>query len=144
MKDELYAIISVDNPLSEQAQVTMEELKDQELIISNNLMSIHDIVEAGFDRYGLRPRIAYELNNPPLTEQLLEENRGIAFMPGLEVDPLPLNRPDCYRRVPVAEHPFPLFPWNFKAPGTIPAPGSGAAGAVSGGLVFRFRPLRSG
>ena len=122
VEDELYAVISVDNPLSEQAQVTMEELKDQELIISNNLMSIHDIVETGFDRYGLRPRIAYELNNPPLTEQLLEENRGIAFMPGLEVDPLPLNRPDCYRRVPVAEHPFPYSLGILKLRGRFQRP----------------------
>lgn len=75
--------------------------------ISSTKFSWTTLVEEGFSRYGMRPKIAYELNNPPLTQQLLEENRGIAFVPGLEVEPLPEARAKSRRRIPVEGHPFP-------------------------------------
>ncbi len=106
VEDELFAVISPENSLWQQDCITMEQLRDQPLIISNNLLSIHDVVEEGFSRYGMNPKIAYELNNPPLTQQLLEENRGIAFVPGLEVEPLPWDTFPGHRRIPVEGHPF--------------------------------------
>ena len=130
VEDELFAVIPRENPLWHRDSITMEQLRDQPLIISNNLLSIHDVVEEGFSRYGMRPKIAYELNNPPLTQQLLEENRGIAFVPGLEVEPLPDSRGGAS---------LSLQSWDSKAPGSVPAPGGGAAGAVFAGLVRRSR-----
>ncbi len=68
-------------------------------------------MEEGFSRYGMRPKIAYELNNPPLTQQLLEENRGIAFVPGLEVEPLPEARAKSRRRR-LGQKAAAGFPWR--------------------------------
>lgn len=122
VEDELFAVIPRENPLWHQDSITMEQLRDQPLIISNNLLSIHDVVEEGFSRYGLRPKIAYELNNPPLTQQLLEENRGIAFVPGLEVEPLPEDRAQPHRRIPVEGHPFPYSLGILKLRGRFQRP----------------------
>lgn len=105
-QDELFAIIPPGNPLSLKEEVTIWDLRDQPLIISNTLLSIHDVVTEGFAKYGLRPNIAYELNNPPLTDQLLRDNRGIAFSPGMKVEQLPPERSVARRLVPVREGPF--------------------------------------
>lgn len=121
-EDELFAVIPRENPLWHQDSITMEQLRDQPLIISNNLLSIHDVVVEGFSRYGMRPKIAYELNNPPLTQQLLEENRGIAFVPGLEVEPLPEDRAQPHRRIPVAGQPFPYSLGILKLRGRFQRP----------------------
>lgn len=104
VQDELCVMVSDQHPFASRQELTMEDLKDQPLIISNNLLSIHDIIVDGFAAQGLRPDIAYELNNPPLTEQLLRENRGIAFMPCLHTDPLP--GASEFIRIPIAGHPF--------------------------------------
>lgn len=122
VEDELFAVIPRENPLWHRDSITMEQLRDQPLIISNNLLSIHDVVEEGFSRYGMRPKIAYELNNPPLTQQLLEENRGIAFVPGLEVEPLPEARAQSRRRIPVEGHPFPYSLGILKLRGRFQRP----------------------
>lgn len=106
VKDELYILTSPDHPFRNREYVTMEDLRQEKLIVSNNLLTIHDIVVEGFARYGISPQIAYELNNPPLTEQLLRENRGIAFSPGVRTDPMPEDQVSLYRRIPVAGHPF--------------------------------------
>ena len=70
----------------------------------------------------MRPKIAYELNNPPLTQQLLEENRGIAFVSGLEVEPLPEARAKSRRRIPVEGHPFPYSHGILKLRGRFQRP----------------------
>lgn len=106
VRDELHVMLSSEHPLSRASSITIEDLKDQPLIISNNLLGVHEIVVEGFARHGLIPRIAYELNNPPLIEQLLKENRGVAFVPGLRLDPMPFGNTEFQRRVPVEDHLF--------------------------------------
>lgn len=90
--------------------------------ISSTKFSWTTLVEEGFSRYGMRPKIAYELNNPPLTQQLLEENRGIAFVSGLEVEPLPEARAKSRRRIPVERHPFPYSLGILKLRGRFQRP----------------------
>lgn len=90
--------------------------------ISSTKFSWTTLVEEGFSRYGMRPKIAYELNNPPLTQQLLEENRGITFVPGLEVEPLPEARAKSRRRIPVEGHPFPYSLGILKLRGRFQRP----------------------
>lgn len=106
VRDELYAAFSIDHPLSRVSSVTLEELSAQPLIINNSLLSIHDIVMEGMAQHGLRPKIAYELNNPPLLEQLLRENRGVSFVPGLKQEPMPDSQLETRRLVPVEGCPF--------------------------------------
>lgn len=105
LRDELYVVTSPEHPFSQRDSITLEELSQESLIINNNLLSVHDIIVGAFEQHGLRPRIAYELNNPPLTEQLLQENRGIAFVPGMPVEQRsPANAQR--KMIPVEEHPF--------------------------------------
>lgn len=106
IQDELYILAAPEHPFYTRDQVTMEELREQPLIISNYILTIHDIVVEGFAKYGMIPRIAYELNNPLLTNQLILENRGVAFVPGIRTDPVPDNQVSPHRLIPVAGHPF--------------------------------------
>lgn len=122
IQDELYAVIPEANALAGRDSVTIEDLQRQNLIISNNLLSIHDIVMEGFARYGLQPNIAYELNNPPLTEQLLEENRGIAFVPGMRVEQRPQESAVKRRMVPIEGHPFPFSLGILRLRGHVQRP----------------------
>ena len=88
-KDELYVIAAPEHPFSRRASISFGELAGQSLIINNNLLSIHNIITEAFGKMGVRPKISYELNNPPLTELLLMDNRGIAFVPGLPTEQKP-------------------------------------------------------
>lgn len=106
LQDELYVVASPQHRFYGRDSVTIGELQEESLIISNQLLTIHDIVVEGFAKYGLTPNIAYELNNPPLTEQLLRENRGLAFVPGVKVDPMPLDRAETRRLIAVEGSPF--------------------------------------
>lgn len=106
LQDELYVVAAPSHRFFGRDSVTMEELGQEPLIISNQLLTIHNIVTEGFAKYGLSPNIAYELNNPPLTEQLLQENRGLCFVPGVKVDPMPMGDVEPRRLIPVEGHPF--------------------------------------
>lgn len=106
VQDELYVIVSPQHPFHRRESISIHELENMPLIVSNNMLSIHDILSDGFARHGLTPFIAYELNNPPLTEQLIMENRGVAFSVGLKADPLPGHGTPPLRLIPVKEHPF--------------------------------------
>ena len=106
VQDELYVVAPPEHPFQQRESISIHDLDHVPLIISNNLLSIHDIVTGGFARHGLAPHIAYELNNPPLTEQLIDEGRGITFSPGLKTDPMPQRRALPWRLIPVKEHPF--------------------------------------
>lgn len=106
LRDELYVVASPQHRFYGRESITMAELQDEPLIVSNNLLTIHDIVVEGFAQFGMSPNIAYELNNPPLTEQLLRENRGLAFVPGVKVDPMPLDRAEVRDLIAVEDHPF--------------------------------------
>ena len=89
VKDELYVITAPQHPFSGRESISFRELATENLIINNNLLSTHNIVTEAYGHFGLKPKIAYELNNPPLTELLLQENRGIAFVPGLPTEQKP-------------------------------------------------------
>lgn len=106
IQDELYVIVSPQHPFHRRDSISIHELDNVPLIVSNNILSVDDILSDGFSRYGLTPYIAYELNNPPLTEQLIQENRGVSFSAGLKVDPMPHRKPYAWRLIPVREHPF--------------------------------------
>ena len=52
----------------------------------------------------------------------MEENRGIAFVPGPEVEPLPEDRAQPHRRIPVEGHPFPYSLGILKLRGRFQRP----------------------
>ena len=104
-KDELYIIVSPNHPFSRRDFVTIHELAAEPLIINNSMLCIHDIVSETFEQMGIRPNIAYELTNDPLTELLLSDNQGVVFVPGLPVDLIP-GMVSSLRRIPIKDHPF--------------------------------------
>ncbi len=106
LQDQLYVVASPQHPFYNRDSITMEELRQEPLIISNQLLTIHDIVLEGFAKFGMYPNVAYELNNPPLTEQLLRENRGLCFVPGVKVDPMPIDEIETQHLIAVEGHPF--------------------------------------
>jgi DNA-binding transcriptional LysR family regulator len=125
LQDELYVVVPEGHRLHDRAEITLEELWEEPLIISNTLLTIHDIVVEGFAKHGLRPHIAYELNNPPLTEQLLEEHRGLTFSPGVKVEPAPEEADHPRRRIPVKGHPFTYELGILKLRGHVQRPVAG-------------------
>lgn len=104
VRDELFVTVSPRHHFYNRESVSIFELQHESLIVSNNLLTTHGIIEEGFAHYGLIPKIDYELNNPPLTEKLVDDCRGISFVPGLRADPMPGN--STRRLIPVVEHPF--------------------------------------
>lgn len=106
LQDQLYVVASPKHPFYGRTSITMEELQHEPLIVSNQLLTIHDIVIEGFAKFGMSPNVAYELNNPPLTEQLLRENRGLCFVPGLKVDPMPIDEIEPRQLIAVEGQPF--------------------------------------
>ena len=106
VQDELYVTVAPAHPFYGRESISIQELRDQPLIVSNNLLSMHGVVVDGFAQFGMTPRIDYELNNPPLTEQLIEECRGVSFVPGLKADQLPVGSIQPRQLIAVTEHPF--------------------------------------
>ena len=104
VRDELYVTVAPEHPFYDREDVSIFDLQDENLIVSNNLLTTHGVIVEGFAKFGLTPKIDYELNNPPLTEQLVAEGRGISFVPGLKADPMPGTK--TQRLIPVREHAF--------------------------------------
>lgn len=104
VRDELYVTMAPEHPFYTREEVSIFDLQNESLIVSNNLLSTHGIIGEGFAKFGLIPKIDYELNNPPLTERLVAEGRGISFVPGLRLDPMPGTK--AQRLIPVREHAF--------------------------------------
>ena len=104
VRDELYVTVAPEHPFYDREDVSIFDLQDENLIVSNNLLTTHGVIVEGFAKFGLTPKIDYELNNPPLTEQLVAEGRGISFVPGLKADPMPGTK--AQRLIPVREHAF--------------------------------------
>ena len=104
VRDELYITVSPKHPFYDRESVSIFELQNESLIVSNNLLTTLGIIEDGFAHYGLVPKIDYMLNNPPLTEQLVDNCRGVSFVPGLRADPMPGN--SIRRLIPIREPAF--------------------------------------
>lgn len=102
--DELFVLVPPDSDLAGRKSVTLRELSALPLVLDSSLLSTHDILSAAFDRANLTPNVSYELDNAQLTLQMARAVGGVAFLPGLCRDRLPVENGTPWSLVAVEDH----------------------------------------
>lgn len=79
MDDYYIAVISTKNPLSRKELLTIEDLKDESIIMPAPSSAFRRRLEQLFARAGFEPRILCETSQTDLVNQLTRQNFGIGF-----------------------------------------------------------------
>lgn len=79
MNDYYVAVISTQNPLSRKEILTIEDLKDESIIMPAPSSAFRRRLEQQFAKAGFEPNILCESSQTDLVSQLVQQNFGIGF-----------------------------------------------------------------
>jgi DNA-binding transcriptional LysR family regulator len=79
--EELAVVMSPGHALAARGPIRIGALADERLIGFERGSSVRELVDAAFDRAGVRPRIALEGNDLALVRALVAQGIGLAIMP---------------------------------------------------------------
>jgi DNA-binding transcriptional LysR family regulator len=83
--DRLVAVVAPSHPLATVRQVTAAQLASEALIVSEKGGNRRRLIEAFFEKAGLKPRVAMELNRDEAIKKMIERGLGISLLPWLTV-----------------------------------------------------------
>ncbi|MBE1446981.1 LysR family transcriptional regulator [Paenibacillus sp. OAS669] len=110
MNDEIILMVPHEHPLAERASVRLDDLADETFINLKSGNNLRDLTDAYFEQAGIRPDIAYEIDEPASVRSLVKAGLGISFSTMLNlrfwdhtsVVPLRIEEPDCRRPIGLA------------------------------------------
>lgn len=85
-RDELVLVISSDHPLAKRGVVTIPDLEGESLIVFDRESSYYSLIMGLFRDLGLVPHQQMFLDSIEATKKMVEQNLGVALLPGVSVD----------------------------------------------------------
>jgi len=79
--DRLFAVVPIGHPLARKRTTSVAELARHSLIVMGKDSSARMIFEAGFDREGLVPTVAYEVTYASTVSGLVRAGLGVGILP---------------------------------------------------------------
>jgi LysR family carnitine catabolism transcriptional activator len=79
--DRLFAVVAAGHPLAKKCSTSVPELAKHALVVMGKDSSARMIFEAGFDREGLVPTIAYEVTYASTVSGLVRAGLGVGVLP---------------------------------------------------------------
>lgn len=109
LREEVLLAVPPAHPLAARSRVDVAALADEPLIATRPGYWQRTLTEDLFARAGLRPRIAWESNEPGATQDLISAGLGIGLVPAMSctadsrapVTWLHIDEPDCTRTLTV-------------------------------------------
>ncbi|HYY53945.1 MAG TPA: LysR family transcriptional regulator [Candidatus Dormibacteraeota bacterium] len=80
-EDELALVVNLAHPFARRADVRIEDLGEQQLILFDRASSYHDLTSAFIREAGVRPRGVMELDNIDAAKKMVEHGLGVALLP---------------------------------------------------------------
>ncbi|MCS7462022.1 LysR family transcriptional regulator [Paenibacillus doosanensis] len=110
MYDEIILIVPYEHPLAGRSSVRLDELAGETFINLKSGNNLRDWTDAYFERAGIQPDIAYEIDEPASVRSLVKAGLGISFSTMLNlrfwdhtsVMPLRIAEPVCRRPIGLA------------------------------------------
>lgn len=78
--DTLVAVVSPEHPLSAKTEVSANDLRNENILMQNTDIKIHQKITQFFSEQGTTLNIAFAVNSHSLMENMLEVNSGIGLM----------------------------------------------------------------
>lgn len=75
---ELFMVVHRDNPISKKTTVTIEDLKDQPLVIQNDEFNINRLIVSECEKKGFSPDIVFQSTGICMCNRLCKENKGVS------------------------------------------------------------------
>lgn len=80
-RQELFLVVPKDHPLAKEASVSLEELKNEKFIFDKPTSGLRIALDKIFDDTGIKPEIAYEVEECNAMVAFVSTRQGVAVMP---------------------------------------------------------------
>lgn len=81
LKDEIIAIIPINNPLSNNSSVSIKDLANEDFIGYYPSMNLRSFTDNYCDSHGFKPNVVFETHDYTALRYMVEKGRGISLMP---------------------------------------------------------------
>lgn len=86
-EDELVLVVHRGHPFASTAQIRMDQMATEHLILFDRTSSYHELTSALFRQAGIAPRGYLEVDNIDAAKRMVEHRLGIALLPRTSVQP---------------------------------------------------------
>ncbi len=104
---QLMLIVNQSNPLAKEETVTMQDLKNESMLLFSQDFTLHDRILQECENAGFTPHIAYESSQWDFISQMVEHNLGIAMFPKAIAEKV---NPNAVKAIPIVN---PSIPWEI-------------------------------
>jgi DNA-binding transcriptional LysR family regulator len=80
-EDELVLVTTPEHRFAEEAEIVVEELGGEQLILFDRTSSYHDLTSSFFREAGVAPRGVMEVDNIDATKKMVRQGLGVALLP---------------------------------------------------------------
>jgi DNA-binding transcriptional LysR family regulator len=84
-EDELVLVVPRGHPFASTAEIRMEQMATEHLILFDRTSSYHELTSALFRQAGISPRGYLEVDNIDAAKRMVEQRLGIALLPRTSV-----------------------------------------------------------
>ena len=77
--DRYVLVVSTQNPLSEKSSISIQDLKNEPLILPDRNSTFYKQLFQYFDEYFMTPRVICETSHPDIVIRLVSQNFGVGF-----------------------------------------------------------------
>lgn len=108
-EENLVAAVSKNHPLAVNDEITLAETAEYPQIFYPQSSGLRSVIEKLFEKAGVRPEIAYEIDEDNAMAGLAAKNFGVAVMPevpvlkNLDIKKLPITNPEIHRYIYMAQ-----------------------------------------
>jgi LysR family transcriptional activator of glutamate synthase operon len=81
--EDILLAVPPDHPLAQREHLQLSEIADEPLVTLATSYELREITEAFLLRNGIRPQIAFEVNNPAAIPALIKARLGVGFTPAI-------------------------------------------------------------
>lgn len=81
--EDILLAVPTDHPLAQREHVLLSEIADEPLVALATSYNLREITETFLVKNGIRPHIAFEVNNPAVIPALIKARLGIGFAPAV-------------------------------------------------------------
>lgn len=100
---ELFMVVHKNNPLSKKVSVTIDDIKDQPLVLQNDEFNINRLIVSECEKKGFKPNIVFQSTGICMCNRLCKENKGISVATKNVINDI---RSDDVLLIPFAGRPF--------------------------------------
>ena len=104
-ESEIFLVINRDNPLSRKDYVTIDDLREQSLVIQNREFNVHRLIRSECPNHGFEPKIIFESNGVCMCNKLCQQNRGISVCMRHTIEDI---KGESLKLVPFKDSPYSL------------------------------------